>query len=1330
MTKEGYTGKDIQVLEGLEGVRRRPSMYIGSTSKEGLHHLIYEAVDNSVDEALAGVCKNITVSINKDGSATIEDDGRGIPVDMHPQYKVPAVQIALTKLHAGGKFDKKSYEISGGLHGVGISVVNALSKKLIAEIKRDGKIYRQEYSRGEVKTKLEVTGKYNGDATGTTVTFWPDEIIFSTVNFDYKVLETRFREITFLNPGLKIILIDEIKGKKQEFFSSGGLIEFVKWMNDSKEVLHKPIYFKKDIDKTIIEVAIQYNNGYQENIFGFVNTINTVEGGTHVSGFKTAVTRVINDYAKKTGMLKNGNGEESLTGEDVREGLTAIISIKIAEPQFEGQTKTKLGNSEVKGFVDSAVTASLSEFFEENPPIAKKITLKSLESAKARLAAKKAKDLIRRKNAFSLGGLPGKLADCSSKKTENTEVYIVEGESAGGCFSGDTKVALADGRNLSFKQLVNEHNEGKENFCYTIKEDGDIAIEKIENPRLTKENAEVIKIILDNDEEIICTPDHKFMLRNGSYKEAKDLIKKDSLMPLRKKISKIKRIELLNQKIDVYDIEVPKTHNFALASGVFVHNSAKMARDKENQAILPLKGKILNVEKSSPIKALSSEEITNMITVIGTGVGDQFNPENLRYGRIIIMSVDGEEATFVQNNRGIISFVKIGDFIDGLAEKEINPSKYKVLCFNLKTRRTQFKEIKSVIRHPITEKLYEIKTSYGRNVKVTSSHSVFVFEDGRIKLKKGNEIKKGDKIVAPKSVPLYNYNLNSSIDVLSVFVENKEKINGNIYVRGKTVEGMIRNRIKEIYKDNNELVDNRIIISEELGNIMAEKRREIEISQKELCKKICIKQPCIYYDWEKGKSKPSFKNFEKYINVLGINKEQALLQVQIVSSKLDSIWEKQYKNSGRNRLRDYIKLKEVNQEDLVSIGEDVKLCPVHYKNMGINRFIPINNNLAKLIGFWVAEGSCSLRNGIRMSIGNNDLFLVPEFKEAFVDVFDLNAKLTKFNRNSAELKLVNRVASLFWKCLFGFETYSSHTKKIPNIIFNISKELQLEFLRGYFLGDGTISKNGISFTTVSKDLANQLMYLLLSHGVISGMSCREPSENKKIISKEKVYTVSVTSKNGLLALKRVWESHRNSYYLKDKLNRKSYLFNKSFLEISDDLIALEVKDCEEVKPSNGQVYDFSVDEDENFIAGFGGLCCHNTDADVDGEHIKTLLLTFFFRFMPQLIENGNIHVALPPLYRIRKGQKDIYVYTDEELKKAASESGVTEGGVTRFKGLGEMNSQQLWDTTMNPKTRKLKKIFIEDAIEADKVFSMLMGDDVPARKQFIQENAKEAQLDI
>ncbi len=499
MTANKYDAESIKVLEGLEGIRRRPSMYIGSTGKSGLHHLVYEVVDNSVDEALAGYCKKIKVTLNKDGSVTVEDDGRGIPIDKHPVYKVPAVEVALTKLHAGGKFDKKSYMISGGLHGVGISVVNALSKKMIVDIKKGGKIHSQEYSRGNAKTKLKVIGKTND--TGTTVTFWPDAEIFSILDFDYKVLETRFREVTFLNAGLKIFLEDKIKDKKIEFFASGGLIEFVKWINKSKEVFHKPIYFKRETNGTVLEIAIQYNNGYQDNIFGFVNTINTIEGGTHVSGFKTALTRVINDYGKSKGTLKNG----SLSGDDVREGLTAIVSVKIPDPQFEGQTKTKLGNSEVKGFVDSAMTSALSEFFEENPAIANKIVSKVAEAAKARLAAKKARELVRRKNAFSLGGLPGKLADCSNKKSDNTEIYIVEGLSAAG--------------------------------------------------------------------------------------------------------------------------------------------TAKDARNKEIQAILPLKGKILNVEKANPVKVLSSEEITNMITAIGTGVGEQFNLERLRYNKIVIMcdaDVDGE----------------------------------------------------------------------------------------------------------------------------------------------------------------------------------------------------------------------------------------------------------------------------------------------------------------------------------------------------------------------------------------------------------------------------------------------------------------------------------------------------------------------------------------------------------------------------------------------------------------------------------------------------------------------------------------------------------------
>ncbi len=497
--KKDYSAEKITVLEGLEAVRKRPAMYIGSTGKSGLHHLVYEVVDNSVDEAMVGYCTEIEVTLNKDGSVTVADNGRGIPVDMHPVYKKPALEIVVTKLHAGGKFDKQSYSVSGGLHGVGISVVAALSKHMEVIVKRDGKKYKQEYKIGKPIYDVKVIGEVPKNETGTEVSFLPDETIFSASKFDFSVLETRFREIAFLNKGLKITLKEE-DGKKEVFHYEGGVVEFVKWVNKSKEALHKPIYFLKEDNKIVVECAVQYNSGYQENVLGFVNTINTVEGGTHVIGFKTALTRAINDYANKSKMLKNGN----LTGDDVREGLTAIVSTKVPEPQFEGQTKTKLGNSEVKGIVDSIATIALVQFFEENPAIARRIVDKALESQRARAAAKKAKELVRRKNAFSVGGLPGKLADCSSNKTEETELFIVEGDSAAG--------------------------------------------------------------------------------------------------------------------------------------------SSKQGRNKEFQAILPLKGKILNVEKANPLKVLSSEEIANLVTAIGTGIGEQFSLEKLRYGRIIIMTdadVDG-----------------------------------------------------------------------------------------------------------------------------------------------------------------------------------------------------------------------------------------------------------------------------------------------------------------------------------------------------------------------------------------------------------------------------------------------------------------------------------------------------------------------------------------------------------------------------------------------------------------------------------------------------------------------------------------------------------------
>ena len=928
-----YDATTIQVLEGVDAVRKRPAMYIGDTTLRGLHHLVYEVVDNSVDENLAGYCDTIETTIHADNSVSVVDNGRGIPVDKHKTQKKPAVEVVMTTLHSGGKFDHRVYKVSGGLHGVGVSVVNALSEWLEVEVKRDGKIYHQEYEKGKTASTLKVIGKTQ--KTGTRVTFKPDKEIFKEVTkFSYDILANRLRELAFLNKGIKIYLKDERQDKENEFHYEGGIISFVEHLNKNKTSLHKKvIYLSKEKNGVSVEVAMQYNDGYTENIFTFANTINTIEGGTHFTGFKSALTRTLNQYCKNKKLLKEGT---SLSGNDTREGLTAVINVKLPNPQFEGQTKAKLGNSEIEGIVESVVNESLGRFLEQNPPIGNKIVDKCILAARARDAARKARELTRRKGALEAGNLPGKLADCSEEDPTVTELYLVEGDSAGGCWDGETKVALVDGRNLSFKELVVEDKQGKKNFCYTIHNDGQIGIAPILNPRMTRRNATVIKIVLDNKEVLICTPNHLFRLVDGTYIPAAKLTPRYSIAPLYRKISKkqgsskldgyemvfdpkikkwvythiladifnlrnkiyiasagkhrhhidfnklnnnptnlqrvpyeqhmnfhyeqlkhtlhrpdikikstekrrtnifrekarkkslekrdlfsknarkqwgnpiykrymirkylnfyysnkdyreqmlkriydaqkkywdqeenrkkqanrvrkyfiqhpkmkrhlsrkakkewenkelldwrrkktreqwtpefrekrkrtynevyfdrsmaflktvyevhgdiafyewekkalpkkdtnllklntlvqrffdgdkarleeaiknfnhrIKKIEYIDEKIDVYDIEVPNTHNFALASGIFVHNSAKQGRDRRYQAILPLKGKILNVEKAALDKVLSNEEIRTMITAIGTGIGDEFKVENIRYGKVIIMcdsDVDG-----------------------------------------------------------------------------------------------------------------------------------------------------------------------------------------------------------------------------------------------------------------------------------------------------------------------------------------------------------------------------------------------------------------------------------------------------------------------------------------------------------------------------------------------------------------------------------------------------------------------------------------------------------------------------------------------------------------
>ena len=430
--KEAYQSNKITVLKGLEAARKRPAMYIGDTGKRGLHHLIYEVVDNSIDEALAGYCSHIEVTIHKNNMVSVSDDGRGMPVDIHPTEKKPGVEVIMTQLHAGGKFDKGSYKVSGGLHGVGVSVVNALSSKCIVDIKREGKIFRQEYEKGNPVSKLIVVGK--SKSTGSKVMFIPDGTIFPKITFDFEVVSERMRELAFLNKNIKISITDEVNDESETFQYKGGIVEFVKYINEMRHPLHpKPVFVSAEKDEVEVEFAFQYNDSYSENLFSFVNCINTVEGGTHLTGAKTAITRSFNNYASKNKLFdKMKKKNFSLSGDDTREGITAVISIRVQEPQFEGQTKTKLGNSEVKGIVDSIIFEGINEYFEQHPSVAKKIIEKSIIAAKAKEAAKAARDLTRRKSILDGGGLPGKLADCSIKDPALSEIYIVEGDSAGG----------------------------------------------------------------------------------------------------------------------------------------------------------------------------------------------------------------------------------------------------------------------------------------------------------------------------------------------------------------------------------------------------------------------------------------------------------------------------------------------------------------------------------------------------------------------------------------------------------------------------------------------------------------------------------------------------------------------------------------------------------------------------------------------------------------------------------------------------------------------------------------------------------------------------------
>lgn len=973
---QAYEAEQIQVLEGLEAVRRRPGMYIGSTDVNGLHHLVVEVVDNSIDEAMAGFADRVEVTIHTDGSLSVIDNGRGIPVDIHPKTGRPALETVLTVLHAGGKFGEGGYKVSGGLHGVGLAVVNGLSEWLEVEVARGGNKYQQKFSRGVPTQDMAIVGK--SDATGTRVTFKPDPEVFDTVKFDAETILLRLRELAFLNKGVLLTLKDERDGREEQFQYEGGIKSFVEHLMKKKEALHDEIVY---IDKTAgdihVEIALQYSTGYTETILSFANNINTQEGGTHISGFRSALTRTINEYARRTNLLKEN--ESNLSGEDVREGCIAIVSVKVMEPQFEGQTKTKLGNSEVRGAVESVFGEGLSTFLEETPRAGRRIVEKALQAARAREAARKARDLTRRKNVLEDSSLPGKLADCTLTNPEQCELYLVEGDSAGG--------------------------------------------------------------------------------------------------------------------------------------------TAKQGRDRRFQAIMPLRGKILNVEKARLDRILANNEIRAMITALGTGIGDEFDIEKSRYGKVIIMSVDGDELAFVRDEHGMVRSVKIGDFIDDCYEGRRDFRRYEVLCFGLDSHGTAFRPIKDVIRHPLEEKLYEIKTRCGRTVRVTSSHSVFVWQDGEKRLKRGDEIKPGDYVLAPARIRF-----------------------------GPAPDSPAQKALAKLKGLN-------------------------------------------FSDMPAGRAAIT-------------RSARASTRVGLLKRQLAAVYAQvETESSVATTLSDAVPVSEVAQENFLN-----EQC-----------------------------------------------------------------------ENKGDARSIDR---------------------IPDIVFNLPPEEQRAYMERFRVGRRRGDKKFV-LRTSSKDVAGQLAYLVLAQQmtveILHGHNAR---------TGDKLYWVI-----GRPAL-----SAQNA---------------KPFAAPGGDLCALPVVSVQEVQPTRGMVYDFSVETDENFIAGLGGICCHNTDADVDGAHIRTLLLTFFFRFMKPLIASGHVYIAMPPLYGVRKGSEIHYAYDDEELEKILERTGRQGVTIQRYKGLGEMNAEQLWETTMNPETRTVRRLTLDDAALADEIFTVLMGEEVEPRREFIQAHAKEVQnLDV
>ncbi|BCM90494.1 DNA gyrase subunit B [Abditibacteriota bacterium] len=1126
----GYNADQITVLEGLEAVRHRPGMYIGSTDYKGIFVLLREVLDNSTDEAMAGHSDHVVVRALPDNYVQVEDNGRGIPVDRHEKTGKSALEVVMTKLHAGGKFnqgtDESNYKTSAGLNGVGVSCVNALSVDTKVEVKREGKLWRQTYSKGIPTSEVEVVGDAEG--TGTIVTYLADDSIFPAIDLDLDAVRKRLRELSYLIPTCKFTFENyRVEPMESETYQNkGGLPSFCEHLNKNKTSLFpRAIHFKgqrKDEtgQKSIeVEVAVQYNDGYHDTIIAFGNSIHNIHGGLHESGFKTGLTRAVTSYARKKNLLKDK--DPKIEGEDVREGLVAIVSVKVSDPIFSSQAKERLaGPAFIEGAVNSLVGEGFAEYLEENPRVAEKIVQKSVIAAQAREAARKAIDLVKRKSALEADTLPGKLADCSEKDPAQCEIFLVEGDSAGGCFSGDTEVALTDGRNVSFEQLVQEQAEGREHFVYTIRHDGKIGVERALHARVTKQNAAVVRVTLDNGEQIICTPDHRFMLRDGSYCPAAELPTDASLMPLYRKLSDMGEKGIT---INGYEMALdPRSGQW-----LFTHVLADWWNRWQGRYV-----------------AQEGEHIHHL----------DFNKLNNAPTNLIRLSADAHLELHRTH-----------------ASETLHRPDVIAKCRAIR----QSDEFRSAMSARMQEpRTREVLSVQAKEQWADEEYKSFMLAQWRA---------------------FYESNADYRI-------QNAEQLN-----RAQ----------REFWSDE----ANRAAQSERTRSYF-EAHPEAREELAQLAKSQWQDTELLAWRAEQTRTQwtPEFRaNRRDALNATYLRKSLALLR--------DCNGEVETYEERRKQSRD----KSVLRFD--------SLCQRYFEGQTER-----------------ALEAATLVNHRVVSV---------EHLDELCDVYDIEVPGTHnfalasgiFVHNSAKQGRDRR-----------FQAILPLRGKIINVEKNrLDKILSNEEIRAMITAFGT----GIADRIDYSDIADQVEQGALDFDADGNVEEVEAIHEETPEEENGGGTATATRKRA-----------------------KGGKVNAAF-----DLTRLR--------------YDRII------------IMC---DADVDGSHIRTLLLTFFFRYMKPLVEAGHIYIARPPLYSLRRGKKIEYAYSDAERDKMLRGSRAEVG---RYKGLGEMNPEELWETTMLPQNRMLMQVTMEDAAEADAIFSILMGDAVEPRKEFIEKNAKlVADLDV